>query len=311
MSAAPDILAAFIRFIAYAPFSVVPVLTWSVFMAVALSLYFYYKPMPLDYIFTPIAVAYIMYAAYKRDRWPGLAGAALGGVLIPTLSGAGILADASQFFWQMMKYLVAALWQFTMAWAAPVFIAGLMAGLLPFVSIIFGVIAGLIVGFSVSGVSMYIQFITSSARKLIHKFTEQLPPGAQALTALPAAALVMAVEVSLAMIILIFALLFAVGFLLGSVVGIYIAQVKVAADGAAFIIGLVISNFWHRMNIEAFSPAAWLAAALTYVAGAGTPAMLMALATPTLLSRLYGYKAYTWMAVALSVHSFLVWIGAV
>jgi len=308
---APNLLAAFIRFIAYAPFSVVPVLTWSVFTAVSLSLYFYYKPMPLDYIFTPVAVAYVIYAAYKRDGWAGSAGAALGAAVVPAMSWAGILADASQFFWSVLTYLVAALWQFTMAWAAPVFIAGLLAGLLPYVSIIFGVVAGLVVGFSISGVSMYIEFITSSVKKLIHKFTEQLPPGAQALTALPTAALVMAVEVSLAMIILIFALLFAVGFLIGSVIGIYIAQIKVAADGAAFIIGLVISNFWHKMHMEAFSPAAWLAVALAYVAGVGTPALVLALSTPTLLSRMHGYKAYTWMAVALSVHSFLAWIGAV
>ena len=91
---APNLLAAFIRFIAYAPFSVVPVLTWSVFTAVSLSLYFYYKPMPLDYIFTPVAIAFIIHAAYKRDGWAGSAGAALGAADIGQREGQGNGGDA-------------------------------------------------------------------------------------------------------------------------------------------------------------------------------------------------------------------------
>jgi hypothetical protein len=65
------------------------------------------------------------------------------------------------------------------------------------------------------------------------------------------------------------------------------------------------------MNSETFSPVAWAAVVVAYYAGVGTPALVLALATPTLLSSLYGYKAYTWMAVALSVHAFLVSVHAV
>ncbi len=305
MSAPPNLLAAFIKFLAYVPFSLLPVLSWSVFMAVDLSLYFYYEPKVLDYIFTPIAVAYIMYAAYKADRWGGLAGAALGVVLIPVFNWAGILADVSQFFWSVLGYLVGALMNFVFAWILWMFVAGLFAGLMPFISIVFGVVAGLMTGFAISGVSMYITFITSSVRKLVHKLTERLPPGAMALTALPTAALVMAVEVALVMVILTFALIFAIGFLIGSMIGSFYFPVKLAGDGTAFLIGLVISKFWHRLEIEAFSPAAWAAVLVAYAAGVGTPAMVMALAVPMLLSNLYGYKAYTWIAVALSVHAYI------
>jgi hypothetical protein len=311
MSAAPNLLAAFIRFIAYAPFSVVPVLTWAVFAAVALSLYFYYKPLALDYIFTPVALAFVIYTAYKRDGWAGSAGAALGVALIPLLDWAGILADASQLFWSVLTYLVAALWQFTMAWAVWIFVAGLFAGLLPFVSIIFGVVSGLLTGFAMSGVSLYISYVTNAAKRFIHKMTHRLPPGAAALTALPTAALIMAIEVALAFIILILAVAFAAGFLIGSLIGSTIFLVKIAGDGAAYLIGLVISQFWHRIELDAFSPAAWMAAVVAYFANAGTPAMLMALSTASLLSTRRGHSAYTWMAVALSAHSFLAWIGAV
>jgi hypothetical protein len=310
MSAAPNFLEALLRFVAYTPFSVVPVLTWSVFTAVMLSLYFYYEPKALDYIFTPMAMAYVMYAAYKRDRWGGLAGAALGVVMIPMFNWSGILADASQLFWMMLVYLVDALKTFIMAWAPLVFIAGFFAGLMPFVSIIFGVVAGLVLGFAISGTSMYITFISSSARKIIHKTTQMLPPGAMALTALPTAALVMAVEVALVIVIIAFAVIFALGFLLGSVAGSILFPIKLAGDGISFLVGLVISKFFHSIQLEAFSPAAWVATVLAYVAGAGTPAMVMALSVPTLLSNIYGYRAYTWMAVALSVHAYLVSIGA-
>ena len=311
MSAAPNLLAAFIRFVAYAPFSIVPVLTWSVFTAVALSLYFYYKPLALDYIFTPVAIAFIIHAAYKRDGWAGLAGAALGVALIPLLDWAGILADASQLFWSVLTYLVAALWQFITAWALWVFLAGLLAGLLPFVSVLFGVVSGLLTGFAVSGVSLYISYVTNTTKRLIHKMTHRLPPGAAALTALPAAALIMSIEVAVAFIILIFAAVFAVGFLIGALIGSASFPVKIAGDGAAYLIGLILSQFWHRIEGEAFSPAAWLATVLAYLANAGTPAMLMALSTALLLSTRRGHSAYTWIAVALSAHSFLAWIRAV
>jgi len=306
-----NLLDALLRFVAYAPFSVVPVLTWSVFVAVMLSLYFYYEPKPLDYIFTPIAVAYVMYAAYKRDRWGGLAGAALGVAVLPLLNWAGILADASQFFWRVLEYMVGALQIFIMAWAPLIFIAGFFAGLAPFVSIVFGLVAGLITGFVLSGVSMYITYITSSVKKFVHKATESLPPGAMALTSLPTAALVMAVEVALVIIVMVLTVVFVLGYLLGSFLGSFFFPAKLAADGVAYAIGLLLSKFWHSMQVEAFSPAAWVAVVLAYVAGAGTPAMIMALSVPTLLSSLYGYKAYTWIAVALSVHAYFAAIGAV
>ena len=308
MSAAPDLLAAFIRFIAYAPISVVPVLTWSVFTAVALSLYFYYKPMALDYIFTPVALAFIIYTAYKRDKWGGVSGAALGVALIPMLNWAGILADASQLFWGVLTYLVAALWRFIMAWSAWIFAAGLMAGLMPFVSVIFGIVSGLLTGFAVSGVSLYISYVTNSAKRFIHKITHNLPPGAAALTALPTAALIMAVEVALALIVLVFAAVFAVGFIIGSIIGSAVIPIKIAGDGVSYLIGLILSQFWHRIEMDAFSPAAWAATAVAYLFGAGTPAMLMALSAALLLSSRRGHSAYTWIAVALSVHSFLMLI---
>jgi hypothetical protein len=311
MSAAPNLLDALLRFVAYAPLSVVPVLTWSVFTAVALSLYFYYTPMALDYIFTPIALAFIIYTAYKRDGWGGAAGAALGAVLIPAMNWAGILADASQLFWQVLTYLVASLWQFIMAWSSFIFLAGLFAGLLPFVSVLFGVVSGLLTGFAVSGVSLYIGYVTNAAKRFIHKMTHRLPPGAMALAALPTASLIMAIEVSLALIILLFAAVFAIGFIIGSLIGSVFMPIKVAADGVSYLIGLILSQFWHRIEGEAFSPAAWFATVVAYLAHAGTPAMLMAISTALLLSSRYGYSAYTWIAVALSAHSFLSWIGLI
>jgi hypothetical protein len=73
----------------------------------------------------------------------------------------------------------------------------------------------------------------------------------------------------------------------------------------SYLIGLILSQFWHRIEMDAFSPAAWVAAVVAYFAGAGTPAMLMALSTALLLSSRRGHSAYTWIAVALSAHSFL------
>jgi hypothetical protein len=311
MSAAPDILASLIRFVAYAPFSVVPVVTWSVFTAVALSLYFYYTPMALDYIFTPIALAFIIYYAFRRDSWAGVAGSLVGILLIPVLNWAGILADASQFFWQILTYLVAALWQFTMGWAVWVFVAGLFTGLVPFVSVIFGIVAGLLTGLAISGVSLYIMFVTNSVKRFIHRVTYRLPPGATALIAIPTSALVMAIEVALAFIIIILAVVFAVGFIIGSLLGSVFIPVKVAADGVSYLIGLILSRFWHYAEGDAFSPAAWMATVIAYVAKAATPAMLMAISTAMLLTPRYGGSSYTWMAVALSVHSFIAWIGLV
>jgi hypothetical protein len=118
----------------------------------------------------------------------------------------------------------------------------------------------------------------------------------------------MAVEVALVFVITIFAVIFALGFILGSFIGSIYFPVKLAGDGVAFLAGLVISKFWHNMQLEAFSPAAWIAVVLAYLTGVGTPALVLALSVPTLLSSLYGYKAYTWIAVALSVHAYLAYI---
>ncbi|MFZ8809331.1 MAG: hypothetical protein ACO2PN_14655 [Pyrobaculum sp.] len=281
------------------------------FTAVALSLYFYYTPFALDYIFTPIAIAFIIFSAYRRDGWAGVAGAAVGVLLIPVLDWTGILADVSQFFWSVLTYLVASLWQFIGVWALYIFTAGLFAGIMPFVSIVLGVLSGLITGFAISGVSLYITYVTNSAKRFIHKVTHRLPPGAMALTALPTASLVMAVEVAIVLVILIFAATFATGFIVGSLLGSTIFPIKIVGDGVSYLIGLVISQFWHRIELDAFSPAAWFATLIAYYTKVGTPAMLMAIATATLLSTRRGHSAYTWMAVALSVHAYLAWVGTV
>jgi hypothetical protein len=274
-----------------------------VFTAVAFSLYFYYRPMPLDYIVTPITAAFIIYSAYRRDGWPGVAGAALGILLIFVLNWVGILADASNIFWGVLAYLVEKLWNFIMGWALFMFVAGVLAGLAPFVSIIFGLVAGLVTGLSLSGVSMYISFITNNIKRFIHRMTFRLPPGAMALIALPTASLVMAIEVALAILIMSLVGVFVAGYLIGSAVGHAFMWYMAPANGLAYLIGLVLTQFWHRIEGDAFSPVAWFAAVMALRSGVGTPAMLMAMATAMLLTPRYGKSAYTWMAVALSVHA--------
>jgi len=305
MSAAPDILASFIKFIAYVPFSIVPVVTWSVFTAVALSLYFYYPPMMLDYIFTPIALAFIMYSAYRRDGWGGVAGAALGIALVPMLNWMGMLADATALFFHVFVYLAASLIAFTLVWGGLVFTAGFFAGLVPLLSIIFGLLGGLILGFALSGVSMYISYVTGTIRRFIYKITSRLPPGAMALTAIPTAALVAAIELLFVMIIIAFAILFIIGYFLGTLVSVIVASVTITLNSVSFLIGIIISQFWHRIEYEAFSPAVFMAVIVAFFTFAATPAMIMALSTASLLTPRQGYRAYTWIAVALTVHAML------
>jgi hypothetical protein len=160
-------------------------------------------------------------------------------------------------------------------------------------------------------VSLYIAFVTNGLKRFIHRITFRLPPGVAALSALPTAALVMAVEVTVAFIITFLALVFALGFLLGSAAGTIMFFGKIAGDAIAYLIGLVLSQFWHRIEGDAFSPAVLLATVLAYHANVGTPAMLMVIATASLLTPRYGKSAYTWMAVALATHSFFAWMGLI
>jgi hypothetical protein len=309
MPEAPNLLAAAARFAAHVPASVVPGATWAVFTAVALCLYHYYAPLPLDLAATPAAVAFIAWHAYRRDRWVGVAGAAAGAALVPALSWAGILGDVSQFFWQSFWYFFWPVVRLALWWSAWALAAGFLMGLLPFVSTVLGVAAGLLMGLAISGCSAYVRYVTGSVRRMAHRATHALPPGAMALAALPVAALAAAVELALLAAVAILAGAFIVGYFLGSYAGSALIPVKVAADGVAFAVGLIVSHFWHQMDADALSPPALIGVIAARMAGVATPALAMALSVASLLSARQGHRAYTWIAVALAAHSFLAAVG--
>jgi len=334
-----QLLYAVLKYAAMVPLALLPAATWAVYGVAATSLYALYRPVGVDHAFVPVALAFICWSAYRRDGWPGLAaagaGAALGlaGTAIGGEIAGALIAGAHEIFWTALREMLAAARNFLFAWSAFAFWSGFMAGMSLFTSVILGLAAGVMTGMTVSGLTMYVGFVTGTARRALHRMLHALPPGAMALGAIPAAAFFAACEAFVCIAVMYLAAIFGVGFLLGSMMGslqlaLYgafipfpffpiwwvptaIAVAKTAADAGAYLAGLIISHFYHRMDAGMLSPAVLLSAILAYHAGFMSPAGLMCIAMALLLSRRFGHDAYLWIAVALMAHAFFALVGLV
>jgi len=320
-----------IRYVALFPVALIPGLSWAVFGAMATSLFAYFKPVGADYVFTPIALAYIYWTAYRRDGWGGLISAVGGSML--GLAGAPIagpvlvevLASAIFVFWYALIVIFDTALDFINAVAMFAFWAGLSAGLIFVLSILLGLLAGFVAGMLLNGYSMYVSFVTSASRQLIHKMLHNLPPGVMALAALPVSTFFAATEVFVALSLLFIAANYSLGFLAGSyllsvqwaivfffIPGVsVIGAIKAATDVGAHIIGMLMSRAWHRLEGSAVSPGVMFAAMVAYAAKFLSPASTFALAYALLLSRRRGHEAYTWLAASLMASAFFYIINVV
>ena len=315
------VLHSILMFVAMVPAAVFPVLTWTVYGAVATSLYSLWRPGTLDYVLAPIALAYIAVEAFRRDRWAGLAGLAAGAAygMIASDFARMIVWDALYAFFVFLVQLFIAVENYLWAWGLILFMMGVQAGYLLLISIFLAFGAGLFTGFLLSGLSAYVSYLTGTARLLLHGLARRLPPGAMALAALPVAAFTAATEVLAAMVTLYLAFMLTFGFFIGVFIGTITLLVgffffffgfffallflgKPATDVGAYIVGILISKFWHRLEHPVLSPAVLLAVILAYATKVASPALLMVASYALLLSRRRGHEAYTWIATALTAH---------
>jgi len=177
-----------------------------------------------------------------------------------------------------------------------------------------------------NGFSMYVSFVTSTSRQIIHRVLHNLPPGVMALAALPVSTFFAAAEVFVAFSLVFLVANFALGFFTASLMiavllGLTpifffpglgaIGAAKVAGDVGAYIVGTLMARAWHRLEGTIVSPSVMFGATVAYAAGFLSPAGILTLAMALLLSRRRGHEAYTWIAVALMAYAFYFLIGLV
>jgi hypothetical protein len=302
-----NIILSLVKYIAQVPFSIVPVATWAVFALVMLSLYQYYPVAGIDYIVLPVALGFVFMTAYRRDRWAGVAGVAAGIALLAAFNMLNIVVSATDIFWQIVfQPLASVLIYIISASAAYLFILFILM-LIPIVNIIIGLIAGVLAGFLLSGSSMLASYINSSLVRFIHKMIYNLPPGAMALAALPAAATAGALQTTLMIVLAGLAFALTVVTLLAAAIGSLVFGFDVAA-GLSFAVGMIITTFWHKLDYDIMSPAVIVATIIATVAGFATPATRMAISVARLLSSRRGHKADMWIAAALIAHSIILYL---
>ena len=321
-----------LRYVALFPVALIPALSWAVFGLMATSLFIYYPPVGADYVFVPIALVYIYMVAYRRDGWGGLVSAVagsllgLGGASIIGRELAEVLSGAISVFWYTIITLFDIAGRFLSSWAMYAFWAGYTVGVFLVVSILLGFVAGFISGMLLSGYSMYVSFVTSTSRQIIHRILHGLPPGVMALAALPVSTFFAATEVFVAFSLVFLVANYALGFFaaslliainLGLIPTLFfpglgaIGAAKVAADVGSYIVGMLMARAWHRLEDTIVSPSAMFGAAVAYAAGFLSPAGTMTLAFALLLARRRGHAAYTWIAVAMMAYAFFFLIGLV
>jgi hypothetical protein len=320
------------RYLTLFPVALIPGLSWAVFGLLSTSLFIYYPPVGADYVFTPIALAYIYWTAYRRDSWGGLVSAVSGsllGLVGAPVAGhtlAEILAGAIFVFWYTIVVFFDIAGNFLAAWAIYAFWAGYTSGLFFVLSILFGFVTGFLGGILLNGFSMYISFVTSTTRQLVHRMLHNLPPGVMALAALPVSTFFAAAEVFVAFSLVFLVANFALGFftasfliavMLGSIPTFFfpglgaIGAAKVAADVGSYIVGMLMARAWHRLEGTIVSPGVMFGAMVAYAAEFLSPASILTIAMALLLSRRRGHEAYTWIAVALMSYAFFFLIGLV
>jgi len=304
-----NVILSLVKYIAQIPFSIVPVATWAVFALVMLSLYQYYPVAGIDYIVLPVALGFVFMTAYRRDRWAGVAGVAAGIALLAVFDMLNIVVSAADIFWQIVfQPLASVLIYIISASAAYLFILFIIM-LIPIVNIIIGLIAGVLAGLLISGSSMLASYINSSLVRFIHKMVHNLPPGAMALAALPAAATAGALQTMLMIMLAGLAFALTIVTLLAAAIGSLIFGFNIVAS-LAFAIGMIITTFWHKLDYDIMSPAVIAAVVVATFSGFATPATLMAISVALLLSTRRGHKAYMWIASALIVHSIIVYLAS-
>jgi len=315
MSVVVDIM----KYVAYYPVAFVPVLTWTVYVIVALSGYFILHEAgtldvkPLDLIIVPIAVFFFAFRAYERDRWGGVAGAALGLALF----GASNFIDVSFLFSSALSIFTSVTAQLLSALVAPIitvftyaFLAGVVIGLVPLLGALAALAAGLVVGLIASALSTYYEFVARTISQSIHKSFHRLPPGAMALAALAASMVNAAIEV----VIFVFYIALALGLSAGVVIGALMLSVLLVPLGIAvpiaYIVGLVLSQFLHRTYSE--TPLIIIAALSMLVVdalGIASAASSLTLAYMMLLSKRRGHRAYTFIAASVFAISYLAYVA--
>jgi len=321
-----------LRYLTLFPVALLPGLSWAVFGLLSTSLFIYYKPVGADYVFTPIGLAYIYWTAYRRDGWGGLVSAVAGSLLglvgapVAGYTLAEILASAIFVFWYAIIMFFDIAGNFLNAWAFYAFWAGFTSGVYFFISILLGFVAGFLGGMLLNGFSMYVSFVTSTSRQIIHRVLHNLPPGVMALAALPVSTFFAAAEVFVAFSLVFLVANFALGFFTASLMiavllGLTpifffpglgaIGAAKVAGDVGAYIVGTLMARAWHRLEGTIVSPSVMFGATVAYAAGFLSPAGILTLAMALLPSRRRGHEAYTWIAVALMAYAFYFLIGLV
>ena len=321
-----------LRYVTLFPVALIPALSWAVFGLLSTSLFIYYKPVGADYVFTPLALAYIYWTAYRRDSWGGLV-SAVAGSLLPLVGApfvgtqlAEVMSGAIFLFWYTIITFFSIAGNFLSAWALYAFWAGYTSGLFFVVSILYGFVAGFLGGLLLNGFSMYVSFVTSTSRQIIHRVLHSLPPGVMALAALPVSTFFAAAEVFVAFGLVFLVANYAIGFFtasfmiavtLGSIPTLFfpglgaIGAAKVSADVGSYLVGMMMARAWHRLEGTIVSPAVMFGATVAYVAEFLSPASVLTLAMSLLLSRRRGHEAYTWIAVALMAYAFYFLIGLV
>jgi hypothetical protein len=315
MSVVVDIM----KYAAYYPVAFIPVLTWTVYVIVALSGYFILHEAgtpalrPMDYIIVSIAVAFFTFKAYESDRWAGVVGAALGLALFGAsnfIDVSYLFSSALSIFLSAASVLLSSIADTVIAVFVYAFFAGIAFTMIPVFGTVAALVAGLVIGLLASALSTYYEFVARAISQSIHKVFHRLPPGAMALAALAASMVNAAIEVVIFILYLALTLGISIGIILGSLIlKILLLPLGITVP-VAYITGLVLSFFLHRTYSE--TPLIIIAALSMLVAdaiGIASAASSLTLAYMMLLSKRRGHRAYTFIAASVFAISYLAYVA--
>jgi len=309
----PSVLADIFALAAKIPLAFIPGLTWAVVAWAALGVYqmLGFRIFGADYVIAPILLTYIIYLAWKRDSWGGLAGAVLG-VVIALAGGllfSNIIGNAvgllGQWLWLLLSSTAAGLIGFVLM----AFTFGLLIGFAATISLesmLLALIISAVQAFLIYAWMSYFQgLLLTSAYRAVHRITHDLPPGVHVLAGIGAAATLGALDVyaSLAFILTIGA--YTLGMWIGSAAAMamypWLGLIRSAVGGFIIVSDLIMkgiaiatSKLEHMGVVMGF-----LSMIVFHLLGIASVGLAWLAATSLLFSRRRGHAAYSAMAAAM------------
>lgn len=278
--------------VAEVPLAFVPVLTWTVVTWTALGVYqlFDFKLMLVDYVVAPLALMYIIYFAWKKDSWGGLAGAVMGVAIALAGKTIGITSVAAIVVEEMAAVI---LWAISMVskYMFGMFILGLIAGVFtPLTVLISGIMALIVYAYNT-----YVDYLLEMGYRAVHRATQDLQAGVHVLAGVGAAAVLGVIDVAMATAMFLLIGAYTLGVIIsGSLVGWLTGTLSLVFHAIALGLSVAASRSKYHYVIASYV----VSIVVTHLVGIASAGIGWLTAVALLFSRRYGHAGYFMLAAS-------------